>query len=96
MCVVRGAASQGVILPLRGYPYRSPPEIPGGPEQALVLGITRQESGFDPLLRSPAGARGMIAREQSLHQLRQLGRGERLAARLVGLQEPRQQEPREA
>lgn len=60
MLVVRGAATQGYILPLRGYPYRTPPEIPRAPEQALTLGITRQESGFDPLIRSPAGARGMM------------------------------------
>ncbi|MEO8112867.1 MAG: lytic transglycosylase domain-containing protein, partial [Phenylobacterium sp.] len=32
----------------------------GGPEPALVLGITRQESGFDPLVRSGVGARGMM------------------------------------
>ena len=75
MFVVRGAASQGFILPLRGYPYRSPPEIPGGPEQALVLGITRQESGFDPLIRSPAGARGMMQVMPATAQLvaRQIG-----------------------
>jgi soluble lytic murein transglycosylase len=32
----------------------------GAPEPALVLAITRQESGFDPLVRSGAGARGMM------------------------------------
>ncbi|OHB36497.1 MAG: hypothetical protein A2882_01720 [Phenylobacterium sp. RIFCSPHIGHO2_01_FULL_70_10] len=75
MFVVRGAASQGFILPLRGYPYRSPPEIPAAPEKALVLGITRQESGFDPLIRSPAGARGMMQVMPATAQLvaRQIG-----------------------
>jgi len=60
MLVVRGAATLGHILPLRGYPYRSPPEVSNAPETALTLGITRQESGFDPQIRSPAGARGMM------------------------------------
>jgi soluble lytic murein transglycosylase len=32
----------------------------GAPEPALVLGITRQESGFDPAVRSGADARGMM------------------------------------
>src|SRR5207247_1649953 len=30
------------------------------PEPALTLAITRQESGFDPLVRSGVGARGMM------------------------------------
>lgn len=60
MLVVRGAATQGYVLPLRGYPYRAAPEIARPPEQALTLAIIRQESGFDPLIRSPAGARGMM------------------------------------
>jgi soluble lytic murein transglycosylase len=30
------------------------------PEPALVLAVTRQESGFDPLVRSGVGARGMM------------------------------------
>jgi len=34
--------------------------VAGAPETALTLGITRQESGFDPLVRSPVGARGMM------------------------------------
>jgi soluble lytic murein transglycosylase len=32
----------------------------GAPEPALVLAITRQESGFDPMVRSGVGARGMM------------------------------------
>ncbi|WP_421931629.1 transglycosylase SLT domain-containing protein [Phenylobacterium sp.] len=60
MKVVRAAAQRGFILPERGYPIRSAPDVPGAPEPALVLGITRQESGFDPMIRSGAGARGMM------------------------------------
>jgi len=60
MKVVRTAAQRGFVLPERGYPMRAAPDVPGGVEQALVLGITRQESGFDPLIRSGAGARGMM------------------------------------
>ncbi len=60
MKVVRTAAQRGFILPDRGYPTRTPPQVLGAPETALILGITRQESGFDPLIRSGAGARGMM------------------------------------
>lgn len=60
MKVVRAAAQRGFILPDRGYPFRTPPTVAGGPEPALVLGITRQESGFDPYARSHANARGMM------------------------------------
>jgi soluble lytic murein transglycosylase len=60
MKVVRTAAQRGFILPERGYPLRNPPSVPGAPEPALTLGITRQESGFDPMARSGADARGMM------------------------------------
>ncbi|MET0271914.1 MAG: lytic transglycosylase domain-containing protein, partial [Phenylobacterium sp.] len=60
MKVARAAAQRGFLLPQRGYPYRTPPGVDGAPEPALVLGITRQESGFDPLVRSGVGARGMM------------------------------------
>jgi len=60
MKVVRAAAQRGLILADRGYPYRTPPQVAGAPEPALVLGITRQESGFDPRVRSHADARGMM------------------------------------
>ena len=60
MKVVRTAAQRGFILPERGYPLRTPPDVPNAPEPALVLAITRQESGFDPLVRSGVGARGMM------------------------------------
>jgi soluble lytic murein transglycosylase len=60
MRVARAAAQRGFILPQRAYPMRVPPEVEGAPEPALVLGVTRQESGFDPAIRSGAGARGMM------------------------------------
>jgi soluble lytic murein transglycosylase len=60
MKVARAAAQRGLILPDRAYPFRRPPQVSGAPEPALVLGITRQESGFDPLVRSHVGARGMM------------------------------------
>jgi soluble lytic murein transglycosylase len=60
MKVVRLAAQHGYILPIRGYPLRTPPVVAGAPEQAFILGITRQESGFDPAVRSGAGAEGMM------------------------------------
>ena len=60
MKVARAAAQRGFILPQRAYPLRIPPEAMNAPEPALVLGITRQESGFDPQARSGAGARGMM------------------------------------
>ena len=60
MKVARAAAQRGFILPQRAYPLRNPPEVVNAPEPSLVLGITRQESGFDPAARSGAGARGMM------------------------------------
>ena len=60
MKVVRKAAQHGLILPERGYPLRTPPSVAGGAETAFVLGITRQESGFDPHAHSGAGAMGMM------------------------------------
>jgi soluble lytic murein transglycosylase len=60
MKAVRAAAQRGFILAQRGYPIRMPPDAEGGAEVPLVLGITRQESGFDPKVRSGAGARGMM------------------------------------
>ncbi|WP_372785373.1 transglycosylase SLT domain-containing protein [Phenylobacterium sp.] len=56
----RAAAQRGFILPQRAYPIRNLPEVGGPAEAALILAITRQESGFDPNVRSGAGARGMM------------------------------------
>lgn len=60
MKAARAAATRNLILTDRAYPYRTPPSAPNAPEPALVLGITRQESGFDPGVRSHADARGMM------------------------------------
>jgi soluble lytic murein transglycosylase len=59
MKAARAAAQRGFILPQRAYPLRSAPDG-GAAEPALVLAITRQESSFDPNVRSGAGARGMM------------------------------------
>lgn len=59
MKVVRSAAQKGFILPERGYPLRANPPATAL-ETAVIFGITRQESGFDPLVRSGVGARGMM------------------------------------
>ena len=55
----RAAAQRGFILPQRAFPVRNASDG-GAAEPALVLAITRQESGFDPNVRSGAGARGMM------------------------------------
>lgn len=56
----RRGARLGHVLYERGYPVLTPPEVTGGAEAALVLAITRQESQFDPRVRSGADARGMM------------------------------------
>jgi soluble lytic murein transglycosylase len=60
MKVVRNAARRGFILPERGYPILSTPGGHDAPEAAFVLGVVRQESSFDPMAHSGAGARGMM------------------------------------
>ncbi len=59
MRIVRLAAQRGLVLPERGYPLREPPGT-SPVEAPLVLGIIRQESGFDARIRSGVGARGMM------------------------------------
>jgi soluble lytic murein transglycosylase len=60
MRVVRVAAQHGFILPDRGYPMRTVMLSPDAAEAPMVFGITRQESNFDPRVRSGVGARGMM------------------------------------
>ncbi|MGE5564682.1 MAG: lytic transglycosylase domain-containing protein [Parcubacteria group bacterium] len=60
MRVARAGAQRGLILPERGYPMMTPPYTPGGAEPAFVLSISRQESNFNPNIRSGAGAVGMM------------------------------------
>jgi soluble lytic murein transglycosylase len=59
MKVARNSMQRGFYLPERAYPLRAIPDVPS-PEKAFVLAITRQESGFDPKVRSHANARGMM------------------------------------
>jgi soluble lytic murein transglycosylase len=59
MRAARTAAQRGFVLPQRAYPMHAAPDG-GAAEPALVLAITRQESNFDPSLRSGVGARGMM------------------------------------
>ena len=56
----RRGAQRGLILHERGYPLTKPPYVAGGAEEAFVLAIVRQESQFDPRVRSHADARGMM------------------------------------
>ena len=60
MRVTRTAGQRGFILPERGYPIRPNPPVRTSADHAFVLAITRQESGFDPRVRSHANARGMM------------------------------------
>ncbi len=60
MMAGRAAAGRGFLLPERMYPLRAVPEVPGAPDPAFVMAITRQESSFDPKIRSSADARGMM------------------------------------
>ncbi len=77
MRIVRNAAKRGFILPDRGYPIHTPSSSYEGPEAAFVLGVTRQESSFDPKARSGAGARGMMQLMPSTAQViaRRIGAG---------------------
>ena len=59
MKVARVSMQRGFYIPERAYPLRAIPNVPG-PEKAFVLAITRQESSFDPSVRSHANARGMM------------------------------------
>ncbi len=59
MKVARMSMQRGFYLPERAYPLRDVPNVPA-PEKAFVLAIGRQESGFDPSVRSRANARGVM------------------------------------
>jgi soluble lytic murein transglycosylase len=61
--VAKLASYNGVMLLPHLAPVVSLPRFPGtaaGPDPALVLGITRQESEFDPAVVSSSGARGLM------------------------------------
>ncbi|MGV8995864.1 MAG: transglycosylase SLT domain-containing protein [Parvibaculaceae bacterium] len=61
--VAKTAAQRNFLLPQRAYPTKYMPVFSAkGPavEKALVYGLSRQESEFDPEARSPVGARGLM------------------------------------
>ena len=61
--VAKVASYNGVMLLSHLAPVVTLPRFPGtaaGPDPALVLGVTRQESEFDPAVVSSAGARGLM------------------------------------
>ncbi|HEY4345550.1 MAG TPA: lytic transglycosylase domain-containing protein [Parvibaculum sp.] len=61
--VAKTAAQRNMLLPQRAYPVSYMPAYAAkGPpvEKALVYGLSRQESEFDPGAMSPVGARGLM------------------------------------
>jgi soluble lytic murein transglycosylase len=60
MKVARTGAQHGFVLLDRGYPMPMSLLPEAGPEKAFVFSVIRQESNFDPHMRSGPGARGMM------------------------------------
>ncbi len=65
VAAARQAGRAGTMLPQAGWPVDAPGGADpgggaGGVERSVVLGITRQESSFDPDAVSPSGARGLM------------------------------------
>jgi len=58
--VAKNASYAGVYLLPYLHPVMALPQVPDAPEGALVLGLARQESEFDPGVVSSAGARGLM------------------------------------
>ena len=61
--IAKTASQRNILLPERAYPVAYMPAYASkGPpvEKALVYGLSRQESEFDPQARSPVGARGLM------------------------------------
>lgn len=61
--IAKTASQRNIMLPQRAYPVSYMPAFtPRGPtvEKALVFGLSRQESEFDPTAQSPVGARGLM------------------------------------
>lgn len=65
VAAARQAGRAGTMLPQAGWPVdvpggADPGAGAGGVERSVALGITRQESSFDPDAVSPSGARGLM------------------------------------
>jgi len=61
--LAKGLSYTGVMLPALTHPLITLPAYPGpgsAPDQALVLGLIRQETEFDTTAVSSAGARGLM------------------------------------
>ncbi len=58
--VAKNASYSGLNLLSYLHPVMATPQMSGAPEPALVLGLARQESEFDPTAVSSAGARGLM------------------------------------
>lgn len=61
--IAKTASQRNILLPERAYPVAYMPAFTAkGPpaEKALVMGLSRQESEFDPQAQSPVGARGLM------------------------------------
>ena len=58
--IARRAGREGLVLLDTGWPQAAALPAGSGVEAALVLGIIRQESSFDPATVSPAGALGLM------------------------------------
>lgn len=58
--IARRAGRDGVVLLESGWPQAASIPADAGVEAPLALGVIRQESSFDPITTSGAGARGLM------------------------------------
>ncbi len=58
--VAKRAARNGIVVPNAYYPLTQDIDAELPVERALALAVARRESEFDPVVVSPAGARGMM------------------------------------
>ena len=81
--IARRMGRDGVALPEAGWPIPvDPPTTQTQVDPAVALGLMRQESSFDVVVVSPAGARGLMQLMPATAQVvaRQLGEGTSPAA----------------